>query len=42
MTSKLALEPMMLRELSDDFSVDFEAAGTSPNAAVLPAAHRSA
>lgn len=42
MTSKLCLEPMMLRELSDDFSVDSEAAGTWPNGAVLPAAHRSA
>lgn len=42
MTSKRALEPIMLHALSDDFPANFEAAGTLPKKAVLSATHRSA
>lgn len=42
MTSELAPEPVILCGLSDDFSVGFEATGSWPKGAVLPATHRSA
>lgn len=42
MTSELAPEPVVLCELSDDFPVSFEAAGSWPKGAGLPATHSSA